>query len=454
MAIRKASSEVRNNGRAHAANPQREGSIKFGPVLGFVAVWLGGSWLVVGALLLPALPGGWFAVAAVIVLCAIPVYMLLRGLSGATYPSALTRLLVFRPFWYLMLFMPLLAGAGIVGAVAGLPFEASRVAGTWSLAAVAALLAVASLVGYAGARQLVVRQLDVRLPNLPDAFEGLRIVQVSDVHVGPHTSRRHLTRIADAVRDAQPDMVVYTGDQVDDFTRDVEHFVTAFGDVTATLGAFAIAGNHDVIAGWNGVRQGLSDAGITVLVNAAVPVERGGERIWLAGTGDPAGNSWHRGGGLNAAPDIERTLSRIPPGEPTIALAHNPALWPDLARCGVDLTLSGHTHYGQLAIPDWGWNIASSFLDLSMGVHRQEDSLLYINPGTNYWGVPFRIGTSPEVTVLILRRSEHGEPPSIDPAAGSDRRHGSARIVDDARRSSSVLCGVCLGVSLSGQCAT
>ncbi|NIM47969.1 MAG: metallophosphoesterase [Gemmatimonadales bacterium] len=355
------------------------------------------------------------------VLYAIPVYVLVRGLHGATYPSAATRLLVFRPFWYLMLFMPLLAGAGIVGAVAGLPFDASRIVGSWSVAAVAVLLVVASLVGYVGSRQLVVRHLDVRLPNLPASFEGLRLVQISDVHVGPHTSRRHLARVADAVRDTGPDVVVHTGDQVDDFARDVEHFVAALGDVTAPLGVFAVAGNHDVIAGWDEVRRGLSDAGITVLVNEAVTVERGGERIWLAGTGDPAGHSWHRGGGLNAAPDIERTLEHIPPGEPTVALAHNPALWPDLARRGVDLTLSGHTHYGQLAIPDWGWNIASSFLDLSMGTHRQDGSLLYINPGSNYWGVPFRIGAPPELTVLRLRRSKHGDPPSIEPTASNRR---------------------------------
>jgi predicted MPP superfamily phosphohydrolase len=400
-------------------------SIKLGPVVAFVGVWLGGSWLVVGALLRPALPGGWVTVGAGLVLCAMPVYLLVRGLSGATYPSAITRLLVFRPFWYLMLFMPLLAGAGIVGAVVGLPFEASRVVGSWSAAVTAGLLAVASLVGYVGARQLVVRPLDVRLPNLPEAFAGVRIVQISDVHVGPHTSRRHLARIAAAVRDTRPDVVVYTGDQVDDFARDVEYFVAAFGDLTAPLGVFAIAGNHDVIAGWDGVRQGLAEAGITVLVNEAVPVERGGERIWMAGTGDPAGHAWQRGGGVNAAPNIERTLSRIPPGEPTVALAHNPALWPDLARRGVDLTLSGHTHYGQLAIPDWGWNIASSFLDLSMGIHRRDDSLLYINPGTNYWGVPLRIGTPPEVTVLTLTRSERGEPPAIASPARSHRAIGA-----------------------------
>ena len=92
-----------------------------------------------------------------------------------------------------------------------------------------------------------------------------------------------------------------------------------------------------------------------------------------------------------------------------VALAHNPALWPALAQRAVPLTLSGHTHYGQLAIPRLGWSAASAFLDLAMGAHRQGDALLYISPGTNYWGVPFRIGTPPEVTVLTLQRTAPGD---------------------------------------------
>jgi predicted MPP superfamily phosphohydrolase len=204
-------------------------------------------------------------------------------------------------------------------------------------------------------------------------------------------------------------MVVYTGDQVDDFPHDVEHLVGALGDIDAPLGTFAIPGNHDVYAGWDEVRNRLSAAGMTVLVNEAVPIERDSGRIWIAGTGDPAGLAWQRGGGLNAAPDIDRTLRHIPAGEPTIVLAHNPMLWPELAKRGVDLTLSGHTHYGQLAIPKWNWNIAGIFLELSMGVHRLGDSILYINPGTNYWGIPLRIGTPPEVTVITVRCSTEGE---------------------------------------------
>ena len=87
-----------------------------------------------------------------------------------------------------------------------------------------------------------------------------------------------------------------------------------------------------------------------------------------------------------------------------IALAHNPSLWPELARRGVALTLSGHTHWGQFAIPFLGWSLASPFLEFAMGVHREGKSLLYIHPGTNFWGIPFRLGTPPEVALITLQR--------------------------------------------------
>jgi len=208
------------------------------------------------------------------------------------------------------------------------------------------------------------------------------------------------------VREARPDLVAITGDQVDDFAHDAARFVEYFGELGASMGSVAIAGNHDVFAGWDGVAEGLAQGGIRVLVNDALPLERDGHRLWLGGTGDPAGRAWRTGGGTHAAPDIAATLARVPGGEMVIVLAHNPALWPALVERGVDLTLSGHTHYGQLAIPSKQWCLASVFLELAMGVHRRNGSLLYINPGTNYWGLPLRIGTPPEVTVLTLRSGE------------------------------------------------
>ncbi len=383
---------------------RREPGFSMLPVLLFVLVWLGATGAVVAALIAPVLPGGWWTIAVLAAGLAIPLTILARGFGGTTYPSAGARLFALRPFWYAMLFLPLLAASGVGGVLAGLPFGAPAVVGRWSMGIVGVALLVASAIGYAGSRRLTVRRLRIEVPGLPAAFEGLRLVQLSDLHVGPHTSRRFLARVVSAVAEARPDLVAFTGDQVDDFAHDVEYFAAAFGTVSAPLGVFAIAGNHDVIAGWEAVERGLAAMGMTVLVNEAVPLERSGQRLWLAGTGDPMARGWSRDGARDVAPDIAATLRGVPAGEPVVALAHNPALWPALARRGVALTLSGHTHYGQLAIPRLGWSAASLFLDLAMGTHRSGDSLLYINPGTNYWGVPFRIGTPPEVTVLTLVR--------------------------------------------------
>ncbi len=382
---------------------QQPGGIRLGRVVAFMLAWMALWWTIVGVLLAPILPGGFVAVLALALLAATPLLPLARAFGGGAYPSALVRLWVLRPFWYVQLVLPLVAAAGVVGVLLGLPFSAPGALGRAAMAFAAATLGLLALVGYVGSRRLVVRHLDVLVDGLPAGLHGLRIVQVSDLHVGPHTSRRFLARVAEAVREAAPDLVAYTGDQVDDHAADVAHFTAAFAEVSAPLGVFAIAGNHDVYAGWDAVRRGMEQAGMRVLVNEAVPLERQGARFWVAGTGDPAARHWSRGGARAAAPDIERTLAGVPAGDLTLVLAHNPALWPALARRGASLTLSGHTHHGQLSIPRLGWSLASPFVEHAMGVHRAGDSLLYIHPGTNFWGIPFRIGALPEVAVLTLR---------------------------------------------------
>ncbi len=361
-------------------------------------------WLVLGWLLAP-LVGGWATILAVAMLLLAPLVVLARAFGRGGYPSVLTRILVFRPFWYGQLFLPVLAATAILGVLAGLPFGEPRLGGLWAVGVMSIALAIATIGGYIGTRRLVLRPLDASFTELPPGLDGLRIVQLSDLHIGPQTSRRHLARIRDAVRRSDPHLIVLTGDQVDDYPGDLEPLGRALGDLRAPLGVFAIAGNHDVYAGWSAVRDGMERLGWKVLVNEAVPLDWNGERLWVAGLGDPAGRGGGPGGpDPGVAPDVERTLAGIPPGAFTLALAHNPALWPALAERGVPLTLSGHTHYGQLAIPRLGWSMASPFLEHAMGVYRRGDSVLYINPGTNFWGIPFRIGTPPEVTVVTLHR--------------------------------------------------
>ncbi len=355
-------------------------------------------WLIIGALLAPVLPGYGLPILIAALVSAVPLLFFSRIRTG--YPSSAVRIWIIRPFWYVQLGLPLIAAGGALGFLAGAPFGSAVSTGRWALLIAASAYAITAAAGYIGSRWLRVKELEARFPDLPAALEGTRIVQISDFHVGPHTPRRYLAAVVRAVQAARPDLIAVTGDQVDDYARDVTHFAEAFSGLSAPLGVFAVPGNHDVYAGWDAVRRGLEAMGITVLVNEAVEIQRGEGRFWLAGTGDPAG----RGG--EAGPDLARTLARVPAGAFTLVMAHNPALWPGLAQRGAHLTLSGHTHHGQLSIPRLDWSLASVFLEHAMGSHRHGESLLYINPGTNYWGLPFRIGALPEVTVLTLRRGQ------------------------------------------------
>ena len=371
------------------------------------AAWTAAWWLLIGAFIAGALPGGWWTIAAIVAVIILPLFVLVQRFRGV-YPSAPTRLFVFRPFWYAQLAAPLLGIGGLVGFVAGLPFGMGLTASRWTVVVVASFVAIGAIAGYIGSRLLRVKKLEARLPHLPHGLRGLRIVQISDLHVGPHTSKRFLARVARAVTEAAPDLLVITGDQVDDYAEDVARFAAAFTGLRAPLGVFAVAGNHDVYAGWTHVHRGMIEMGVRVLVNEAVPISHGGVTFWLGGTGDPAGLGGPMGPDRSVAPDVPGTVSRIPADAFTIVLAHNPALWPSLAERGVDLTLSGHTHYGQLSIPGIGWSLASLFLEHAMDWHARGGSLLYINPGTNYWGLPLRLGALPEVTVMTLERSEGG----------------------------------------------
>jgi predicted MPP superfamily phosphohydrolase len=143
-----------------------------------------------------------------------------------------------------------------------------------------------------------------------------------------------------------------------------------------------------------------------MLVNESVPLSRGNGALWLVGVGDPAANG--RLGGRTmaprAAPDIARAMAAVPDDAPVVALAHNPALWPQLLSRGVSLTLSGHTHWGQFALPSRSWSLASPFQRYAMGMYREAEGTLYVHPGTGFWGVPFRIGAWGEVGVWVLKR--------------------------------------------------
>ena len=353
---------------------------------------------------------GWLApaiVALIALYTTIPLLLFVKWRGWPFYPGAAFRVLVVRAVLYSQLVLPFAAAAAVLGMLIGIPFGHSLLFGRLASGAVLGTTALVLLAGYFGSRRLVVREVDASVPELPAAFDGVRIAQISDLHVGPQTSRRFLSRVAAAVRDAAPDIIAVTGDVVDDRAEDVPWYAAAFATLEAPLGVYIIPGNHDIYAGWDAVARSLRQrTTATILVNDARVVERRGSQLAIVGTGDPAAGPRLIGApNENAAPDVDRALATVPAGTTTVAFAHNPALWPGLAKRGVSLTLSGHTHWGQFALPRLGWSLASPFLEHAMGGHRAGDALLYINPGTGYWGIPFRLGAFPEITIVRLRRA-------------------------------------------------
>jgi predicted MPP superfamily phosphohydrolase len=366
-----------------------------------LALYLVVAWGTLGVLAAGLFPGALAWLVAVAIYTTVPIAAFIKWRGWPFYPGAAFRLLVVRPFWYTQLILPVVSAAGLLGLLGGAPFGEAIFAGRVVAGVALVFVAVMLGAGYLGAGHLVVRQVDVAVPGLAPEFEGLRIAQLSDLHIGPHTSRRFLRRIVSATRELAPDLIAVTGDLIDDRAEDVASYARALGSMTAPLGVYMIPGNHDVYAGWDEVERGLRAADLgTVLVNDAHVLHRGDAAIALVGTGDPAGGAR---GSSRSAPDVERALARVPQGATVIAFAHNPKLWPQLAARGVALTLSGHTHWGQFAMPMLGWSLASPFLEHAMGAHVERDALLYISPGTGYWGIPFRLGASPEVTLVTLR---------------------------------------------------
>jgi predicted MPP superfamily phosphohydrolase len=382
-----------------------------GPLLPRVGprVWLGVSlylsacWTLVLASAWRLAPAAGLLASGLALYTTVPVIVFLaRGLGFRTRPGVAFRLWLLRPLWYVHLTLPIATLAWLVGLVAGAPFGAGLATAQAFLPGAVVLLLALFAVGYAGSRRLVVREVTVTAPGLPEAFNGFRIAQISDLHVGPHLPRKTHDRIVAAVERRAPDLIAITGDLVDDHAGDTEDFIAAFGALSAPSGVFAVPGNHDVYAGWAGVERRLRATSIQLLVNRTHVLHRGDAVLAAVGTGDPAAGRPPGSG----APDVTRALAEVPDGAAVVALAHNPSLWPALAERGVALTLSGHTHWGQLALPRLGWCLASPFVRYAMGAHTTGRSTLYINPGTGYWGLPFRLGAYAEVTIVTLRRGD------------------------------------------------
>jgi len=258
------------------------------------------------------------------------------------------------------------------------------------MALVFALLAAGY--GYMEALNIRTQRVTIRTPKIPEEIGRIRIVQISDIHLGMIVGPWRLERILKKVREAKPDMLVSTGDLLDGQTNDTSQMVDAFRRIVAPYGKFAVTGNHEFYAGIDRCIGFMEDAGFVVLRGDTRDV-RGLLRV--AGVDDPAVH----GRGTSRGVSERDLLSGLPRDRFVVLLKHRPYLDPGSEGL-MDLQLSGHTHGGQI-FP------FSLIIQMLYPVHAglkefRKGAFLYVSRGSGTWGPPFRVWAPPEVTIIDL----------------------------------------------------
>ena len=249
--------------------------------------------------------------------------------------------------------------------------------------------------GFANALDLPgVRRLDLHLPALPEAWNVLSILQIPDVHAGPYMGAKRMARIRDLSTRLAPDLIVFTGDQMDRRPSDADLFVNGFAGIEAPLGVWGVLGNHDHFIDPKLSEWALEATGIQPLVNRGVVLDRAGSTLALVGLEDLQARD-------GRAADFS-ILSKYPSSF-RICLCHQPQGWHRAAAAGAHLTLSGHTHGGQIALTGRNLNVARFSTRYIAGPYRREESFLYVSRGVGVGAVPVRVGAPPEIDLLTLR---------------------------------------------------
>jgi predicted MPP superfamily phosphohydrolase len=263
-----------------------------------------------------------------------------------------------------------------------------------------------------------ITQHEISIANLPPAFEGFSIVQLTDLHHSSMVTLDYLQACFQQVVDLQPDLVVMTGDYITYQEKYAQPVAQAIGEtiIEAGIPTYAVLGNHDhwnsdwnndsdtsmfpLRNRWKGdgveVLNALTAGGMKVLMNESALLQRGSDRLWLVGCGDFLAGDF----------DLERALASIPStDEPRFLLMHNPQPIESIAHHGFDLVLSGHTHGGQISLPFVPPKVGSKYL---AGLFYVGASRLYVCRGLGVTGVPIRFMTTPEIACFRLVRSSGG----------------------------------------------
>jgi predicted MPP superfamily phosphohydrolase len=244
-----------------------------------------------------------------------------------------------------------------------------------------------------------VKEVEVPIDGLPEALVGYRIVQITDLHVGPTIRESYVSGVVDKIAKLDADLIAVTGDMVDGSPEDLEPLMVSLGTMRAKDGVFFCTGNHEYYSGVLQWCAAMSRLGMTVLNNAHAVVTRDDARILVAGVTDYRAHTMvpsHRSdpaAAVRGAPDCDVRL----------LLAHQPKSCHAAAEVGFDLQLSGHTHGGQI----FPWNLLVPLAQpFTAGLHRLGHMWVYVSRGTGYWGPPMRVGAPSEITLIRLVQAD------------------------------------------------
>ncbi|HEY1014481.1 MAG TPA: metallophosphoesterase [Herpetosiphonaceae bacterium] len=254
--------------------------------------------------------------------------------------------------------------------------------------------------------QIGVIELDMPVRDLPERFHGMRIAQMSDLHLNGFTAATELERAVGIINGLRPDAVVLTGDFVDRDARFAADAAQPFRQLTAPEGVFSILGNHDYYTGdVAAVRREIERAGLGLLVNQSTVLRRGADRLTLIGLDDPR-HTRNAGSVRMSRESIEpglALLDRLRDPGPRLVLLHNPILVPELMRrYDLDLFLCGHTHGGQFQVPILTDQLVENAEFFVKGRYDLGRSQVYVNRGFGFTGPPIRFRVTPEITLLRL----------------------------------------------------
>ena len=258
------------------------------------------------------------------------------------------------------------------------------------------------------------RSEDILLPNLPKAFNGLKIIQFSDLHLGSWPSSRPISEIVEIINEQNADLVFFTGDLVNFSSSEAFKFEKILKDISAPLGVFSILGNHDYgdYVNWESPEakeenmQELYDLhdriGWKLLRNENHIIEENGSKLAILGV-----ENWGDNPRFPKKADMEKALDGLDGVSTKLLLSHDPSHWDKVIskkHKHIDLTFSGHTHGFQFGIETslFRWSPAQYLYKYWAGLYRVKSQYIYVNRGTGYLGYPGRIGISPEITLFTL----------------------------------------------------